>query len=116
MDFDIRFVKSTMFRSVITRTTRGEFERFMKSLADYLAASLSGDQPTVTAPPPPAAPSTAVSAPSSTVLPAVTIFLLVLVLLFQVWIILDLRSMKKDIALLSRDSPFDVPDGICIGE
>lgn len=40
--FEIVYVKSTMFRSLISRTTTGEFNTFMKDLAGYLVTNCGG--------------------------------------------------------------------------
>jgi len=40
--FEIVFVKSTMFRSLISRTTTGEFNAFMKDLAAFLVTNCGG--------------------------------------------------------------------------
>jgi len=44
MEYDIRFVKSTMFKSIIARTTRSEFEKFMKEYSEFCARCLGDDR------------------------------------------------------------------------
>jgi hypothetical protein len=93
MQFDIRFVKTTMFKGIIARTTKGEFIKFMNQLGDFCSSSL-GDEATVVVPVtqrkvepiPPPLPSLA----------SMTIYLLVVIILLQLWIIIDIRSMKGE--------------------
>eukprot|EP00536_Pseudo-nitzschia_multiseries_P014356 jgi/Psemu1/310852/fgenesh1_kg.689_\ len=51
--FGLVFVKSTMFRSLITRTTNGEFHTFMGNMADFIGKNCCGGG-TAPAPAPPA--------------------------------------------------------------
>jgi hypothetical protein len=46
MHFDVRFVKSTMFRTIISRTTKSELERFCHSLAEFMSQSVRFTQTT----------------------------------------------------------------------
>jgi hypothetical protein len=97
MSFDIRFVKSTMFKSIISRTTRGEFEKFMQRLSSFMAKNL-GEEAALTIPKPTPVVLQPIPQPSlaSTVAPNLTIALLVCVLLLQMWILLDMRTLKID--------------------
>ena len=93
MSFDLEFVKSTMFRSIIMRTTKGEFENFMQRLASFISKSLG--QASSVAPPPPKAPTpTLPLSPVSAVIPKFVAAVLCTVLILQIWIIMDIRSMK----------------------
>ena len=40
MQFDIRFTKSTVFKGIISRTTRQEFQLFMQGLATFMSSNL----------------------------------------------------------------------------
>jgi len=96
MHFDVRFIQSTMFRTIITRTTNGEFERFMKSLSMYMERSLhlpeETPMPTGAAllPPPASSP------PGIVPLQTPVFALLILILLLQAWILVDLQSIKQN--------------------
>jgi hypothetical protein len=104
MHFDIRFVKRTMFKSIIARTTKGEFENFMKRLANFMAKSLGEESVVVPKPPQPvaAAPPAREASLASKVVPNMTVVLLVAVLLLQIWIILDMRSMNSEMLALQQ--------------
>jgi hypothetical protein len=95
MHFDIRFVKSTMFRTIIARTTKGEFEKFMKHLANFIAKSL-GEQAVIVPKPQPVLEPVPQNPFTSTIVPSLTIALLISVLFLQLWILLDMRSMKSE--------------------
>jgi hypothetical protein len=103
MHFDIRFVKSTMFKTIIARTTKGEFQNFMKRLVNFMAKSL-GEEPVVVPKPQPvsAAPPAREASSASKVVPNMTVALLVAVLLLQMWIILDMRLMKSEMLALQQ--------------
>ena len=98
MHFDIRFVKSTMFKSIISRTTKSEFQNFMKRLANFMAKNLGEEaviapfrpQPAPTESPTPSNPY------NSTIVPNLTIALLIFIMFLQSWVILDMRSMKRE--------------------
>lgn len=108
MSFDIQFVKSNMFKAIISRTTKTEIEKFMKGLAEFMSKNLgeskdshaSALRPTEPLSPPPSSPM------ASLVLPQLTVALLVCVLMLQLWIIFDVRQMKMDLYNLQqlRDS------------
>lgn len=95
MHFDIRFVKSTMFRTIIARTTKGEFEKFMKHLANFMAKSL-GEEAVIVPKLQPVLEPVPQNPFTSTIVPSLTIALLISVLLLQLWILLDMRSMKSE--------------------
>ena len=111
MEFKITFVKSTMFKSIIGRTTASEFIDLFKSMASYMSQGLDNGtatgtgtntvQQSVAVPvkeqvKTPANPIALVS--SSTM--AVT--LIVLVLLLQIWIIVEVRGIKATIRVLQE--------------
>jgi hypothetical protein len=100
MQFDIRFVKTTMFKGIIARTTKGEFIKFMNQLGGFCSTSL-GDETAMVVPviqrkeepPPPTPPSLASN---------MTIYLLAVIILLQLWIIIDIRSMKGEMRELQK--------------
>lgn len=48
MEFELEFVKSTMFRGVITKTTTSEMSKFFQNMRDYMARSV-GEEVNTTA-------------------------------------------------------------------
>jgi len=99
MEFHVQFVKSTMFKSIISKTTSSECTSVFQAMAKYMSEAL-GDVSAVTkeevsaAPVPVAAP---VAAPSP-LLHMITSrgrdILLFGVLLMQVWIVRELRETR----------------------
>lgn len=108
MSFSLEFVKSTMFKSIIMRTTKGEFQSFMQRLANFMSTSLGQAAsavailPAVPAPPPEPARATGA-------LPTLTAGLLCLVFLLQLWIIMDMRTMKSDLRQLLEKPSTECP-------
>ncbi|CAJ1936207.1 unnamed protein product [Cylindrotheca closterium] len=108
MVYDIRFVKSTMFKGIITRTTKADMEKSLQGLAAFMSKSLHHDGDTVlslTKSSPPqqesqdyrsVSPASLQSFLSSTVL-----FLL---FVFQLYIIWTLVCIQHDIAKLVANS------------
>jgi VAD1 Analog of StAR-related lipid transfer domain len=104
MHFDIRFVKSTMFQSLIARTARNEFEKYFQTMESFMAKSLGDDsasapivaQAPVSVPPPRKRQSGVSDRWSQ-----LSTILLGLVLLMQAWIIMDLRSVKFEMRQLA---------------
>jgi VAD1 Analog of StAR-related lipid transfer domain len=98
MDFEITFVKSTMFKSIISRTTSSEFTNYLLDMANFMTQATSEKvevQPSVQPEP--------VEIPTTPVLPLfsnLVVPLLLLVLTFQIWIIMDVRGIKQTIRLL----------------
>jgi hypothetical protein len=106
--FDIRFVKSTMFRSLIARTTKSEFEKFFHTLANFVATKLGNDAtdaallPSATPAPVQAhakPPSVVPSSPWSQ-LPTI---LIALVFVMQIWILMDVRSVKSELRQMAAE-------------
>lgn len=93
MSFGLEFVKSTMFRAIIVRTTKGEFVSFMQRLTHFMSTSLG--QAASAAPFLPAAPTPEPQPAFSGMLPIVMSSLLCIIFLLQLWIIMDLRTMKS---------------------
>jgi hypothetical protein len=110
-EFDIRFVKTTMFKAIIARTTRSEFKRFGQKLADFMSQALAapneltemmvattastdsaltaagtGFASSMTRPP---------LLPTMSAVPNWTLVLVVVVLLLHTRLMLDMRQMKR---------------------
>lgn len=90
MEFEITFVKSTMFKSIITKTTSSEVTAVFAALAEYMSDALGGAKqhkpaPAAIAPPPPTT-----SWFSNPNLP-----LMLIIIAFQVYIIVELRGIRK---------------------
>jgi hypothetical protein len=112
MHFDIKFVKGTMFKGIITRTTKKEFEQFMQGMAKYMSASIGDDkeaQPQqgkeakIEVPPEPQRP--AEPSLSKTQL-YVGLGCFALVVALQLWILNDLRFVKSEIRNMRMDVKF----------
>lgn len=104
MHFDIRFVKSTMFQSLIARTTKGEFEKFFQRLANFVAKNL-GDVTSLPVAGPTGVPAQTPRPPSVVASPwsQVATTLIVLVLLIQSWILMDVRSVKLELRQMAAE-------------
>jgi hypothetical protein len=100
MEFSITFVKSTMFKSIISKTTASEFVSFFESMADYMSRSLGSRAAIQDATP------VVVKEPtrSSDSLWSnnITVPVLVLVLIFQIWIMVELRGLKSKMRQLQN--------------
>ena len=105
MQFDIRFIKGTMFKSVITRTSKREIHNFMNNLASYMSKCLGENgastddklqpqeqqQATNVMPVP-------TETPSSSFMASLPVCVMLgAVITLQLWIIWDMRSMKADL-------------------
>lgn len=115
-EFDIRFIKSTMFKAIIARTTRSEFKKFGQNMAEFMSQALaapaelsmtgettlaaattdadSGVPQTITGP------KTATQTPllpSITTAPNWTLVLVVVVLMLHLRLMLDMRQMKRSV-------------------
>lgn len=107
--FDIHFVKSTIFRSIIERTTKSEFEKFFHTMANFVDVNL-GDGTEG-----PTAPTTKVAAPTRTKPISVAVdvpsrlptILSILVLLMQIWILVDMRLVKLELRHLAAEIAVD---------
>ncbi|KAL3909042.1 MAG: hypothetical protein SGILL_008248, partial [Bacillariaceae sp.] len=98
MLFDIRFVKSTMFKSIIARTSKSELEKFFNELAAYLTKNTG--QPSTT----PTNTETILRTPAPIQPPPVSskwsqiaAVLLVIVLSFQVWILWEMKTIHLEL-------------------
>lgn len=100
MAFEITFVKSTMFKGIISKTTASEFTAFFEDLSRYMSKALGEDVPEPTKATVPVAP--AMSPPSPPFLYAV-LSLLVAVLLGQVWIVREIRSLRLSVSALAQE-------------
>jgi hypothetical protein len=96
MLFDIRFVKSTMFQSIIQRTTKSELQKFLTSYSQFLSTKL-GDVPgvvkkastTVLA-------SASPSPPVSNLWSQIAVITLTVVILLQLWNLRDIRLINSE--------------------
>ena len=104
MSFDLEFVKSTMFKAIIMRTTKGEFESSMRRLANFMSESLGQAASSALPPPVPEQ-----DAPPSEWFPIFAAIFLTLVLLLQTWILLDVRSIKVALRELQSGYAADCP-------
>ena len=97
--FDIRFVKSNMFKSIISRTTKNEFETMMQRLSAYLTRALGKETQKISTPP--VLPTSPIQHNmSSAVLHILTLVLLVVVIALQMHMIADMRAMKREVRLM----------------
>jgi hypothetical protein len=103
MRFEITFVKSTMFKSIITRTTKGEFQGFMQNFVNFMAKN-SGNAAAMPPPEPIRQETPPPTAFNSAVLQQITILLCASVMLLQVWMIMEMRAMRADIHQLQASS------------
>lgn len=105
MEFKMTFVKSTMFKSIISRTTSSEFVALFQAMADFMSNNLGGDTVRIEPTLPVAAETVAKEAPKSSFelfSNSIVAPLLVLVLLFQLWIILEVRGIKSTVRTLQQ--------------
>jgi hypothetical protein len=99
MEFSITFVKTTMFKSIISKTTASEFVAFFESMADYMSRSL-GDRAAVQDATPVLV--TEPTRSSDSLWSNITVPVLVLVLIFQIWIMVELRGVKNTMRLIQN--------------
>lgn len=111
MEFEITFVKGTMFKVIITKTTSSEVSAVFQGLAAYMSKALGDATPMVEQAKPLVLEAPAAVKPAGTSSNVVLVLLLV-ILLVQGWIIVDLRQVKAAIRELqiARESN-DVLDG-----
>lgn len=126
MEFGITFVKSTMFKGIISRKTTSEFTDFFQSMAQYMSDALAGNiKPDIIVTTSAAvvdnetivksietAEDGAIKVPVA--LPAapgqnqraftIDRMLLLFMLLLQFWILIELRSIKSAMLLLDKNS------------
>jgi hypothetical protein len=130
MEFGIIFIKRTMFKSIISSRTRGEYIEIFNAFSTYLSEALSGALEKETTleetTPTPTEETTPVIVPSEKELPPLSFtfqFLsldrafLILVLVLQVWILFDLRNIRQTIWILeqkiSNENSIDYSNGLC---
>ncbi|KAG7358179.1 protein of unknown function DUF4782 containing protein [Nitzschia inconspicua] len=102
--FDVRFVKSTMFRAIITRTTKSELQKFCHSLAEFLSRAVgtkavSEDTSQFTAKPSLAsrpAPSSKSIESNNNWIQVCSLFLLLAMLGMQGWMMREFRNLKME--------------------
>jgi hypothetical protein len=97
MEFSIIFVKTTMFKSIISKTTASEFVKVFESMANFMSRSL-GDGAVVQEVTPVVLdkePTRSSDSPWSNM----AVPLLVLILVFQIWIMVELRGVKNTMQL-----------------
>jgi hypothetical protein len=100
MEFDITFIKSTMFKGIISKTTTSEVTSYLTDYAAYISQSLGGEAAPVAA-------QIAVVNPACERVPVadsnhVMKLCLVAILSVQIWILYDLRSIKSSLRSLQR--------------
>lgn len=100
MEFELEFVKSTMFRGVITKTTTSQVTTFCQQMKDFMAESLGeeGAEPTAEKEQQHVEKEVVMEEPgfpSNLAMTSVTHVLLLVVILMQVWILMEMRSMKR---------------------
>ena len=125
INFGLTFVKSTMFRSIIQRTTKGEFHGFMENYINFLVDSLGASSDTTAAATTPseqqqhnsiklqsshrASMKTMTTAPSNTAIGPIAILLCVLLLAFQALMFMEMRAMRADIQKLRDEVVMSTP-------
>jgi hypothetical protein len=99
MLFDIRFVKSTMFKSIITRTAKAEVKKSMQDLANYMSQSFGHDAVTELKP----ILTVEQNAQNSfeSVASKLVLLMLVILLSSQLWMIWTIQSMQIKISELT---------------
>jgi hypothetical protein len=102
MQFDIRFVKTTMFKLIIARTTKKEFESFMHDLAAFMSKSL-GEQAVIIPQAEKVSEPTAPIPPGNPLMTNIVVYLLIAVLILQTWIIFDMRTMQGEMRRINTD-------------
>jgi hypothetical protein len=110
IEFGLTFVKSTMFRSIISKTTEGEFVSFILAFADYMYRALGEAVPEETVKAIPVEERPAQVRNRYLENPAILVLLLV-VILFQAWIMVELRGIKASVQPLQVVSK-EVANGV----
>ena len=104
MEFELEFVKSTMFRGIITRTTNKEVNEFGEKLISYMSKNLGVEGPGLAKSEETVAPERVVEEPSmfpsAVTMTSLTHWLLVVVIIMQLWMIMEMYSMKSAIRRL----------------
>jgi hypothetical protein len=92
MEFSITFVKTTMFKSIISKTTASEFVSFFESMADYMSRSLGNRAAFQDVTPVVVKEKEPTRSSDSLWSNNITVPVLVLVLIFQMWIMVELPA------------------------
>lgn len=105
MEFELEFVKSTMFRGIITRTTNNEITDFGEKLITYMATNLGEEVPALIGKlEEEVEMQVAVEEPTllhnTLGMASVTHVLLVVVIMMQLWVLMEIYSMKSSIRRL----------------
>ena len=104
MEFEITFVKSTLFKSIISKTTRSEFTDLFRAMGKYMTEALGGGSPSPVAMARESLRGGAteeVSSVSGThdavvkLLQSIHRMITILVLLLQMYLLYELKSMKS---------------------
>jgi hypothetical protein len=125
MEFEISFIKSTMFKSIISRTTSSEVTSGLQALAAYMSVALGGkevamvtetvEQSVTIAQPAATTDKGSIESPLAS--SPVTVCLLLLIVIIQVWVLHELREVKAALRLLQQQGAVtdnaDI-DGACI--
>jgi VAD1 Analog of StAR-related lipid transfer domain len=100
--FDVRFVKSTMFRGIISRTTKSELEKFCCSLAEFLSQNLGSEGTLMPsqqseASPVPASTSMKSTNASNTWIQMSVLLLLSIIVTLQGWMVWEIGNLKVEL-------------------
>ena len=100
MEFDITFIKSTMFKGIISKTTTSELTSYLNDFAGYISQSMGGESV-------PVVDEVVVVKQKSERIPVadsnhVLTICMVAIFSLQVWILYDLRSIKSSLRSLHR--------------
>ena len=104
MEFELDFVKSTMFRGVITKTTTSEMSKFFLDMRDYMSKSL-GEQVLKAKPVEKTEELMATKEPGLFGVlgaPSIAHSLLLLVIVLQFWILREMAKMKQSVLRLEE--------------
>jgi hypothetical protein len=107
LEFEITFVKSTMFKSIISKTTASEFTNSFRELAKFMSGAL-GETATVEIEKPSAPIVSEASQACTSTQPLFLVpILLAIVLLGQLWIIWEIRGIKETVRTVQCSIPLD---------
>lgn len=113
MEFELEFVKSTMFKGIITKTTNSEVSKFMERRRDYMAEFLGEavapqkeeehveKKKEVAVEEPVPLP----GLPYGLTMTSITHILLAFVIFMQFWILLEMRGMKRAVYRIEHAEP-----------
>jgi len=110
MEFEITFIKSTMFRGVISKTTSSGFETLFENYAKYMSQAVGGAEAAAKvevrkepAKAPPTAPTIFQSLQQHATIPV-----LAMVVAMQFWMLLELRDIKASLRDLADARNYDM--------